>query len=169
MCNPVFIFLSQLLVALFQWLTFIFSFLQFFCNFIIASFSFLSSCFPGQMEKSCEKMVWLQAGEIAYARKNYMMKKPLSSSEQLEFLRSAAEKTRQTIESAIASMKTLPVHDTRMQEYHKSITLLADDIRFGSRGLLADRSSLSFFPGFIVGGHPLWIKSSFVGHKEGKK
>jgi hypothetical protein len=66
-------------------------------------------------------------------------------------------------------MKTLHVHDTRMQEYHKSITLLADDIRFGSRGLLADRSSLSCFPGFIVGGHPLWMKSSFVGHKAGNK
>ena len=82
----------------------------------------------------------------AYVRKKHTLGKSLGSSAhidvpkngaELEFLKNAAEKTRRSIESAIASMKALPAHDTRdalplhnMQEYCKSITTLADDIRF---------------------------------------
>jgi hypothetical protein len=83
----------------------------------------------------------------AYVRKKHTLGKSLGSSAQLEvpkngaeleFLRNAAQKTRNSIESAIASMKMLPAHDTRddlplrnMQEYNKSIKTLANDIRFG--------------------------------------
>ena len=105
----------------------------------------------GQMNKAGKKSsgynLAYKSRNTAYVRKKHTLGKSLGSSAQLEvpkngaeleFLKNAAEKTRHSIESAIASMKTLPAHDNRdalplrhMQEYHKSITTLADNIRFG--------------------------------------
>ena len=99
------------------------------------------------MNKAGKESSGYKSRNTAYARKRHTLGKSLSSSAQLEvpkngaeleFLKNAAEKTRHSIESATASMKTLPAHDSRdalplhnMQEYCKSITTLADDIRFG--------------------------------------
>ena len=105
----------------------------------------------GQMNKAWKKSsgynLAYKSRTTAYVRKKHPLGKSLVSLAQfevptngaeLDFLKHAAEKTRHSIESAIASMKTLPAHDTRnalplhnMQEYYKSITTLADDIRFG--------------------------------------
>jgi len=98
-------------------------------------------------KKSSGYSLAYKSRNTAYVHKKHTLGKFLSSSAQLEVpkngaelesLKNAAEQTRHSIESAIASMKTLPAHDVRdalplhnMQEYYKSITTLADDIRFG--------------------------------------